>query len=282
MALPSFGLTKSAPFQGISDKNWTKYQEYPPQFRQIMEKLNWGEEISLDTPVPHEEAQQIRLAWYNLKRFVMRARDLDAFFDWRARHIQCKVILQADRITAIVQWICDSPQPNSTRNQGIQRMNLAQPTRVGPPAIANPGMQPPGFESPQQFDDSLNPESEYSKGIAEMEAEMKRIEAEGNAWRLEQDNAIEVQDSVRLYFGNYDRFKLRYTREEYERLLQLDTSKRRSDQDIDAKEFTAKMVQRNAFANQTPQQRAGIQKLMSVDAAELERCRKINSGEIEE
>lgn len=163
MALPSFNLTSKSEFRGVTDKSWTKYQEYPAQFRQILENLNWGEEISTQ-PIPHEEATQVRLAWYNLRRFVQRSKDIHHYFDLRADHISCKIQLQADRITAVVIWQCATPQITN-RDLGIQRMELTPPSRIplNPPAVGNFGLQPPGFSSPQEFDESLNPESNYNK-----------------------------------------------------------------------------------------------------------------------
>lgn len=289
-----YGILSESPYQGITDRSWTKFQEYPALFRQVLERIEWGKSLSTQAG-PYEEMAAVRLKWYTFVKFVRRHKDIHFHFQQKMDHIEAKLIkLPADQ--GVIQFGL-KPPVQTAADLGLQRLqvggltehdpvsrsaySLAPPLTQNPhpwggqpveaPLLGNPGMQPPGFSSPQHFTDSLNPDSQYNKDLAEMEARMEAIDAEGRKWREEMDAAIELQDSRIPYSG----WKRRYPDEaEYHRLIQLDTSERRERKRLEGIDA---MVSTHGYGKTPASATNALSRLTSLTQEDLDRIKKEGS-----
>lgn len=79
--LPSFGILQTSPFRGVTDRAWTKLQEFGPAYLNIIQ--NCTPNNPCYTPEqPIEELKAFRLDWYNPQRYVMRKGELNDLYPY--------------------------------------------------------------------------------------------------------------------------------------------------------------------------------------------------------
>ena len=90
---PAFNLPyQESPIQGITDRSWTKLQEYDPLFIEVIQTVGENPEITKRTPqLSLEDCKAVRLDWYNAQRYVKRRADLNAAYPYTT-DIKCYLI----------------------------------------------------------------------------------------------------------------------------------------------------------------------------------------------
>lgn len=273
--IPSFGISISAPFDGVIDKDWTKFQSYPEFFRSIIANTEPGKP-TFSQEIPYEEAVQVRLNWYNTQRFVRRS-TLKNYFTF-ATSITSKIIRTTEG-RAYLEFFVDLNQ--SAAQLAMRRIDATGGARTTPPVaqleerplkpLEDPRV-PPDFVSQEQMQRHFSAET-YE---ARRQKEEKAAEIEKMLSDREQHmkDAIEVQDSINLFGGTYDRWKRRYTLEKFQELLNEDTSLYRENVKLDNTNFFARDMPASAMAKPSKGPSIGLQKLTSITQEDLDNLKK--------
>lgn len=256
---PAFNIPYSeSPFQGITDRSWTKLQEYGKDYIYIIQ--NCTPENPVRTPdMPIEELKAFRLDWYNPQRYVMRRGDLNTFYPW-VQHIKAYMTKVNNAIGFLTFMVVTQKRPSELASRRISAHGGMRPLGAQEiqPEIEDPRL-PPDFATQEQMREFFSPPKEKT----ESELEMEKIEAERVAWITEQDAAIELQDSMIPYSG----WKRRYPDEaEYHRLMKLDTSERRERLRLSGMD---QMVGMKAFSPTSQGVKSAASRLLSMSPEEL-------------